>query len=217
MIFFGQNPSCFKLVLYQDAFEVVNPLGSAKTIHKILAVYVSDANLPVHVRSDTNHMSLVLLCREKYFKRFGHAKVFSELLTDLKDLEENGIVVSDETVVKITLYCIAGDNLGSHGICAFTENFSHSQYFCRYCLITRSEFQGDDPNLCGAERTIDSYNSAVDRLQTQDKPDVEGVKFKSVFNSLKYLNVCQKKDNLFQCFCETSRLKAGGIAKKNLL
>ena len=24
--FFAQNPSCFKIVLYQDAFEVVNPL-----------------------------------------------------------------------------------------------------------------------------------------------------------------------------------------------
>ena len=188
--FFGQNPSCLKLVLYQDAFEVVNPLGSAKTRHKVLAVYVSVANLPLHVRSDTDHMALVLLCREKDFKAFGHAKVFSELLADLKELEENGIVVSNGTV-KGSLYCIAGDNLGSHCIGGFTENFSRAQYFCRYCLITQSEFQGDDPNLCGPERTIDSYNSAVDRLQTEDTPVVEGVKFNSVFNSLKYFNICQ--------------------------
>lgn len=135
-------------------------------------------------------MSLVLLCKEKDFKYFGHAKVFSELLADLKELEENGIVVSDETVVKGTLYCIAGDNLGSHCIGGFSENFSRPQYFCRYCLITRSEFLRDDPNLCGAERTTEGYNSAVDRLQTEDTPDVEGEKFKSVFNSLKYFNVC---------------------------
>lgn len=38
--FFVQNPSSLKLVLYQDAFEVVNPLGSAKTRHKVLAVYL---------------------------------------------------------------------------------------------------------------------------------------------------------------------------------
>lgn len=105
-------------------------------------------------------------------------------------MEENGIAVSDETVVKGTLYCIAGDNLGSHCIGGFTENFSHAEHFCRYCLITRSEFQGDDPNLCGPPRTIENYNSAVDRIQTEDK-QVEGVKFKSVFNSLKYFNVCQ--------------------------
>ena len=138
--FFGQNPSCLKLVLYQDNFEVVNPLGSAKTRHKGLAVYVSVANLPVHVRSDTEYMALVLLCREKDFKAFRHAKVFSELLADLKELEENGIVVSNGTVVQGILYCIAGDNLGSHCIGGFTENFSRTQYFCRYCLITQSEF-----------------------------------------------------------------------------
>lgn len=95
-------------------------------------------------------------------------------------MEENGIIVSDETVVKGTLYCIAGDNLGSHCIGDFSENFSRSQHFCRYCLITRPEFQGDE-----------NYNSAVDRLQTVGIPHVEGVKFQSVFNSLKYFTVCQ--------------------------
>lgn len=54
-------------------------------------------------------------------------------------------------------------------------------------LINKSELQAD-PNLCGAEGTIRNYNSAVDHLQTsrQDiSPDKEGVKFNSVFNSLR--------------------------------
>lgn len=42
-------------------------------------------------------------------------------MTDLKELDENGIVVSNETVKGI-LYCIAGDNLGSHCIGGFSEN-----------------------------------------------------------------------------------------------
>lgn len=98
--FFQENPSCLKLVLYQDAFEVVNPLGSAKTKHKVLAVYFSLLNMPPHVRSNTDHMQLVLLCRGKDFKEFGHAKVFSELLADLKLLGENRITMEDESVVK---------------------------------------------------------------------------------------------------------------------
>lgn len=186
--FFNQNPSSLKLVLYQDAFEVANPLGSAKAKHKVLAVYVSVANLPPHVRSDTDHMSLVLLCRENDFKTFGHSKVFSELVSDLKELEETGILASHETV-RGTLYCIAGDNLGSHCIGGFSENFSTSQYFCRYCLVTRNEFQSDNPNVCGPLRTIDKYNSAIDRLQNEDVS--EGVKFDSVFNSLHHFHVCQ--------------------------
>lgn len=97
-------------------------------------------------------MQLVLLCTEKDFKNFGHAEVFSsELLSDLKEREENGISMGDE--VKGALYCIAGDNLGSRTIGGFTQNVISSQYFCRYCLICQIEFLGADPNICGPERT----------------------------------------------------------------
>ena len=34
----------FKILLYQDSFEVVNPLGSARTKHKIFGMYFSLAN-----------------------------------------------------------------------------------------------------------------------------------------------------------------------------
>ena len=104
--------------------------------------------------------------------------MFSGLTADLKELEEKGLVQMKQQ--SGTIYHIAGDNLGSHCIGAFSENFSCSEHFCRCCLITRSEFQGDDPNLCGPERTMESYTSAVDHLQTEEAPDVEGIKFKSV-------------------------------------
>lgn len=188
--FFTENPGCLKLILYQDAFEIVNPLGSAKKKHKLLAVYLSVANLPPHVRSNTDHMSLVLLCPEKNIKQFGWAKVFSEMLVDLKDLEENGIPTSDKTV-KGALYCIAGDNLGSHSIGGFIENFSCSEYLCRYCEITRHEFQSVDPNACGPQRTPEGYDSAVADLQAQDSAHIKGIKVNSVFNDLKYFHVCQ--------------------------
>ncbi|XP_056623445.1 uncharacterized protein LOC130436632 isoform X2 [Triplophysa dalaica] len=186
--FFSQNPSCLKLILYQDSFEVVNPLGSAKSKHKVLAVYMSLANLPPHIRSSTDHMSLVMLCREKDFKHFGHEKVFSRLIADLKDLEDNGITVAEETF-KGTVLCIAGDNLGSHNVGGFTENFSTSEYFCRYCRIARRDFQ-TDPNACGPQRTPENYNSAVDILQSEGHQNVEGITCKSIFNSLNYFNVC---------------------------
>ena len=55
-------------------------------------------------------------------------------------------------------------HLGSHSIGGFTENFSHSQYFCRYCEIIRREFQSDDPNVCGPQRNAESYDPAVGDL-----------------------------------------------------
>lgn len=162
---FIENPGCLKLILYQDTFEIVNPLGSAKKKQKLIAVYFSVANLPVYVKSNTDHMCLALLCGENYFKHFGTAKIFSELLQDLKDLEANGITVGGETV-KAASYCIAGDNLGSHGIGGFTENFSQSQYFCRYCEVTQSEFH-DDPNVCGPQRNPEKYEAALGDLQSE--------------------------------------------------
>ena len=59
------------------------------------------------------HSFIVLLCGENDLKQFGNAKVFSEMLEDLKNLEKNGITVGGETV-KGALYCLAGDNSGSH-------------------------------------------------------------------------------------------------------
>lgn len=185
--FFIANPGGLQLILYQDAFEVVNPLGSAKKKHKVLAVYLSVANLPVHVRSNTDHMSLVLLCGENDLKEFGCAKVFANLITDLSDLTENGITVGEETV-RGALYCVAGDNLGSHGIGGFNENFT-SCYFCRYCEVTRDDFK-KDPNLCGRQRTPYSYDAAVSALSEESR-DIHGIKQRSVFNDVANFHVCQ--------------------------
>lgn len=96
--FFKENPESLKFILYQDSFEIVNPLASAKRTHKVLAVYLSLANLPIHLRSNTDNMFLVLLCAENDMKHFGPAKVFSDLLTDLKSLETEGIDLDGKTV-----------------------------------------------------------------------------------------------------------------------
>lgn len=158
---FGESGISIKLILYQDAFKIVNPLGSAKKKYKILGVYFTLANLDPFYHSSIENLQLVLLCREEHFKYFGHDKVFSTMLSDIKELEANGLVISGH-VVKATIFCIAGDNLGSHQIGGFTENFNASTYFCRYCLATRSElrvFQKVAP-----PRTVQIYNEAVQEI-----------------------------------------------------
>ena len=122
------------------------------------------ANLPAHVRSNTDHMLLVLLCGENDLQLFRSAEVFSEMLEDFKNLEKTGITVGGETV-KRALYCIAGDNLGSHSIGGFTENFSHSVYFCRYCEITRTKFE-NDPNVCGPHELLKVMILQLYKLKT---------------------------------------------------
>lgn len=177
------------LILYQDAFEVVNPLGSGKKKHKVLAMYLTLADLLPHNRSSIDQMQLVLLCKEQDFKYFGQDVVMGQLVKDLKDLESNGVVLPDGQVRKGILHAIAGDNLGSHGIGGFLENFSKSVNFCRYCEIDRNTFQTDP--LCRATtRTVQSYREHVQRLE-DGSVQSGGIKFDSLFNKLSFFHVCK--------------------------
>ena len=187
---FKSHPNSLQLILYQDAFEVCNPLGSSRKKHKILGVYLTLGNFSPHFRSVVDNTLLVLLCKELDLKHFGHDKIFHELVEDLKYLENSGIKIHDETV-KGTLCCITGDNLGSHGIGGFTENFSTVEHFCRYCTITLTQFMSD-PLYIGRQRTVENYNAAIRHLDQEDcnLNNVTGIKFNSAFNGLKYYHVC---------------------------
>lgn len=74
------------------------------------------------------------LCKETDFV---HEIVYGKVVTDLKKIEQGEEI--DGQYVKGALVFIIGDNLGSHCLGGFIVNFSVSQYFCRFCLITRNE------------------------------------------------------------------------------
>ncbi len=99
----NQTASSLGVILYQDSFEVVNPLGSGRKKHKILAVYLTLANIEPYNRSSVDQMQLVLLCREQDYKYFGQDLVFGSLVKDLKDLELNGVILPDGQLFKGTL------------------------------------------------------------------------------------------------------------------
>ena len=182
-----QEGKCINLILFQDAFEIANPLGSAKSKHKILAVYFILGNLYAFNRSSVDHTQLILLCKEKDFKEYGAEKTFGQLVSDLKDLESTGIVVRGQSY-PVILSAIAGDNLGSHCIGGFTENFSSSEHFCRFCEISRQDFL-NNVLAVGNDRTIRSYRNAVRRAEERDHQLVTGIKHDSVFNRLDFYHV----------------------------
>lgn len=200
--FFQQNPDALQLILYQDAFETVNPLGSAKSKYKILAVYLSIGNFPDRIRSHVNSMYLVALCKEKIFN---HHKIFGKIVEDLKEIETVGIELAPNEFMKGSLVFITGDNLGSHALGGFTENFSKSQYFCRYCLVTKKSFESNDGVFkTYPERTIDSYKEVIDKLDRKRRSGIrirksiskkpliiQGIKFDSAFNKLGFYHVCR--------------------------
>jgi len=68
---FGYRPHSLKIILYQDAFEIVNPVGSAKRKHKLLGVYMTLGNIYAYNRSAVDQVQLVLLRLESDLKAFG--------------------------------------------------------------------------------------------------------------------------------------------------
>ncbi|XP_065645428.1 uncharacterized protein LOC136075912 [Hydra vulgaris] len=170
------------LILYQDSFEIVNPVGSGRKKHKILAVYLTLANIPSHKRYASEQLQLVLMCKDADLKYFGLSKVFAPIFSELAEIS-GSVSVSESLSIKTKLLCILGDNLGSHSIEGFYENFSTVSHFCRYYLATRAEFDFN-PQFCGLDRTESSHNNSLLQLAQNNGNNFEGIKFNSPFNGL---------------------------------
>lgn len=85
------DPSTVLLLVYSDDIELFNPLGSAKTVHKVTNIYVAVGNLHPWSRLKGQCLLLALTCREADIGYFGLEKVLGPLISELESLEEGGI------------------------------------------------------------------------------------------------------------------------------
>lgn len=184
--FFNQSNK-LRLILYQDAFEPCNPLGSARSKYKIVGIYMLLANLHPWHRSQVEHIQLVSLCHEKDIKLFTFSKILEPLINELKLLESTGFELQGINF-RGSLIAVVGDNLGSHQIGGFVESFSTETYFCRYCDISKFPDTKNNNSLFGKLRTKENYE--YDANMASFDGISAGVKKKSVLNELKYFHVC---------------------------
>lgn len=189
--FWKSQKLALQIILYTDSFEIANPLGSAKNQHKILSVYYSLGNLYPYNQSKVNALQLVLLCKEEDYKTFGQSKVLDPLIQDLKILESEGINVPNFGIIKGSILFVAGDNLGSHNIGGYTENFSSTSHVCRYCTATQQEFEKNPAIIESKMRTIKNYNDCLKEKESLNLDMFVGIKFDSMLNSLSYYHVCE--------------------------
>ncbi len=104
-------------------------------------------------------------------------------------MRATGLDFPDGQNIKGILRAIADDNLGSHSIGLFLENFSGSTYFCSYCEIDKCSFQ-EDPLSRASFRTVQSYKDHVKNLD-EGLIQSRGIKFDSLFNEFSCYHVCQ--------------------------
>ena len=77
------NSRYLSLILYEDAFEVANPLGSAKVKHNVMGFYYILGNIESHNRSAINHIQLVMLAMEADLNKVGQP-MFRRVVDDLR-------------------------------------------------------------------------------------------------------------------------------------
>ena len=136
-IFFKQNPEAVPLLIFEDELEVANPLGSAKTKHKINCCYYTTLHVQSALRGRVKSIQLVSLISSKTWKKYGNIEANKLLLSDLKDLENEGIGVQKPfpMVIKAGVAAFVGDNLGAHHLAEMSCSFS-SGPICRMCKAT---------------------------------------------------------------------------------
>lgn len=169
-----------ELVLYQDSFQVVNPLGSAKNKHKLVGVYYTIANLYPYNKSQIKSYQLVMLIKESVLKKHSPKIIFKPIIDELTELHDEGFDLGLSDKVKGGLLMILGDNLGSHYIGGYVESFvAHN--FCRYCNIQKKEFhEGISASSLRTSKCYDDDASKAEEIGAI----YNGIKFSSPFNKI---------------------------------
>ncbi|KAE8745823.1 hypothetical protein FOCC_FOCC007470 [Frankliniella occidentalis] len=186
------------ILLYMDAYNCANPLGSAKNKHKTNGMYMTLGNLDPYMRAFLKAMRLVMVLNEKALKKTDvrYRKCFEALLKDLKILERDGFLYKEERI-DVRVQFFQGDHLGQNGIGGFVESFSASHY-CRFCDLSKIDYKTncklDIPQFpVGNWRTPESFNRDL-RTKLNSNVDHEaGVKRNSPFNQLDHFHVCDPR------------------------
>lgn len=169
------DPTAIAIMFYEDDVELVNPLGSAKCVHKLTTVEYTLSFLKPWCRMKKDGLQIALLCAEKDVAYFGLSKVLEPLVEELKTLEEVGIMIRGK-MVKVVPVMLLGDNLGTHTFTGFVENFSKSTHFCRYCEESRAEWRSRWQPDCHeeAEDSDEAECEISSDEETTDDSDSEG-------------------------------------------
>lgn len=181
---FKQNEFILPIALFFDDFEINNPLGSRKSIHKLGAVYLTLLGLPPQYSSNLNNIFLMQLHNYQDHRILGN-KIFSHLIDEIIDLSINCVTinVSKEQKIIFRLMFIAGDNLGLNTILGFSKGFN-SCYYCRICTIIKQHAQ---KCINEDERYIRTQNDYLNCVINS----TFGIKEKCIFNKIPNFHILE--------------------------
>ena len=184
---FRNDKSSLRLHFYVDDFEVCNPIGSRRSIHKLTAVYYIIGNVHTRYWSQNSSIHLAVLARTKVVKLYGLEKIMSCLIRDIKVLEREGVKLKFDgfdQVFKGSIATISADNLASHEIGGFRQTFSSGK-ICRFCLADYETIASVHTEENCVIRTAKVHSIHLDALSKDESCSrTYGVKSNCVFSEL---------------------------------
>jgi hypothetical protein len=140
--FLQQHPDALRIALYTDEFEIVNPIGSHKKKHKIIAFYWTLQNIPAEYRSKLSAIQLAALAKYSHVKKFGLDSLLKDMLDGLCvlyngiDLEIPGYGMK-KYFGKLSF--VLADTLAAHSLGGFKGGVGGANKPCRTCEVKKME------------------------------------------------------------------------------
>ena len=170
------------LYIFCDDIETGNALGSRAGVNKFTAFYAKIACLPPEISSRLDSILFSRIMRVNDKKKICKKTVFDDLVTELKNLQKDGISVdtpNGPVNVKFQLALVLGDNLGLNELCGFVDSFN-SNVYCRICTATSNECS----NLCYEDKKkMRNVRNYEDHLKANDEKTT-GIKSECIFNCI---------------------------------
>ena len=174
--------------MFADEFEVVNPIGSAKGVHKVLGIYFTVENLPTKYLTKLRNIHLIALASCKGIKEHGSKAIMQQIVKELKVLETAGLQIhcfdGRSQHFRGGLSGFSGDNLGIHQLFGYRCCFSSGKW-CRWCLVEHDQRSTITNETQCDLRTPSMHRQHLQIVQTDATLGlVYGVRFQSVFSDL---------------------------------
>lgn len=141
---FQTYDNALQIIGYYDEVEVVNPIGSYVSKHKLGCLFFILANIRPQYRSSLKSINLVAVGRHRDICKYGIDAFLMPFVEDLKTLYCDGVEImvgSTQTTFFGALLAFLADNLAAHTVGGFKESMSFALRICRTCMITPNDSQ----------------------------------------------------------------------------
>lgn len=191
--FFQSNPLAIQLKLFIDDFEPCAALKSRVGKHKTTGIYIQISNMPQKYLSKVDNIYLLALCDASDTKNeyANTNNVIETIVSEINDLQKNGINTISGVNLKGTLIYTMFDNLGGNALFGLSGSFS-STHFCRFCCAENKLCQQMTTENASLVRTVESYNNSLEQAQADNtQRHFEGIKSHCFLNEIKHFHIME--------------------------